>query len=81
VGLSSVTKLAPPRFVGQMMGTWFLGSSLGNLMAGLLAGKIKMDTARPAPENFLAMLWMPVVAGVLLIVLAPVIKRWTGGVK
>ena len=30
VGLSNVTKLAPPRFVGQMMGTWFLGSAVGN---------------------------------------------------
>jgi proton-dependent oligopeptide transporter, POT family len=80
VGLSSVTKLAPPRFVGQMMGTWFLGSSLGNLIAGLLAGQIKMDT-RPAPEHFFSMLWMPAAAGVALILLAPVIKRWCGGVK
>jgi proton-dependent oligopeptide transporter, POT family len=81
VGLSSVTKLAPPRFVGQMMGTWFLGSSLGNLVAGLLAGRIKMDVARPEPENFLSMLWMPAVAGVGLILVAPLIKRWIGGVK
>ena len=81
VGLSSVTKLAPPRFVGQMMGTWFLGSSLGNLVAGLLAGRIRMDEARPTPENFLNMLWMPAIAGVVLILLAPVIKRWIGGVK
>jgi proton-dependent oligopeptide transporter, POT family len=81
VGLSSVTKLAPPRFVGQMMGTWFLGSSLGNLLAGLLAGQIKMDTTRPTPGNFLSMLWMPLVAGTVLILLAPVIKRWSAGVK
>jgi proton-dependent oligopeptide transporter, POT family len=81
VGLSSVTKLAPPRFVGQMMGTWFLGSSLGNLLASLLAGQIKMDTARPTPGNFLSMLWMPLAAGVILILFSPVIKRWSGGVK
>jgi proton-dependent oligopeptide transporter, POT family len=81
VGLSSVTKLAPPRFVGQMMGMWFLGSSLGNLVASLLAGRIKMDTTRPAPENFLSMLWMPAAAGIVLILLAPVIKRWIGAMK
>jgi POT family proton-dependent oligopeptide transporter len=81
VGLSSVTKLAPQRFVGQMMGTWFLGSSLGNLLAGILAGRIKMDTTHPAPADFLNMLWLPAGAGVLLLLAAPLIKRWIGGVK
>ncbi len=41
VGLSSVTKLAPKRLVGQMMGTWFMGAALGNLVAGLVAGYIE----------------------------------------
>jgi proton-dependent oligopeptide transporter, POT family len=81
VGLSSVTKLAPPRFVGQMMGTWFLGSSLGNLIAGLLAGRIKMDVSRPEPGHFLSMVWMPGIAGFALIVLSPVIKRWIGAIR
>src|SRR5688572_28044682 len=81
VGLSSVTKLAPLRFLGLMMGTWFLGSALGNLVASLLAGSIRMDEARPEPGHFFAMLWMPVAAGVALLLLAPVIKRWIGGVK
>lgn len=81
VGLSSVTKLAPQRFVGQMMGTWFLGSSLGNLIAGLLAGRIKMDAAHPVPGDFLAMLWMPLAAGALLILGAPLVRRWSAGVK
>ena len=35
VGLSSVTKLSPKRLVGQMMGIWFMGAALGNLIAGL----------------------------------------------
>ncbi len=38
MGLSSITKLAPRRLVGQMMGTWFMGTALGNLIAGLAAG-------------------------------------------
>ncbi|MEJ2217631.1 MAG: peptide MFS transporter [Gemmatimonadota bacterium] len=38
VGLSVVTKLAPRRMVGQMMGIWFMSISLGELIAGLLAG-------------------------------------------
>src|SRR5690606_4982815 len=36
VGLSSMTKLSPRKYVGQMMGIWFLASALGNLIAGLV---------------------------------------------
>ena len=38
VGLSSMTKLAPPRIGGMVMGIWFLASSIGNYMAGRSAG-------------------------------------------
>jgi POT family proton-dependent oligopeptide transporter len=38
VGLSMVTKLSPPQVVGVMMGAWFFAISLGNKMAGYLAG-------------------------------------------
>ncbi len=34
VGLSSMTKLAPQRIVGQMMGVWFLAASVGNFIGG-----------------------------------------------
>jgi len=34
VGLSSMTKLAPTRFVGQVMGLRFLALALGNNLAG-----------------------------------------------
>jgi POT family proton-dependent oligopeptide transporter len=37
VGLSSITKLSPDRLVGQMMGMWFMGAAIGNLVAGLVA--------------------------------------------
>ncbi len=38
VGLSTVTKVAPLRFVGLMMGAWFFATSLGNKLAGYLSG-------------------------------------------
>ena len=41
VGLSSITKLAPKNRVGQMMGIWFVSTSLGNLFAGLVAGQME----------------------------------------
>jgi proton-dependent oligopeptide transporter, POT family len=40
VGLSAVSKLAPRRFKGQLMGVWFLSLSLGSLMAGIVAGQM-----------------------------------------
>src|SRR5205085_595372 len=40
VGLSSMTKLAPKAFAGQMMGVWFMATALGNLIAGLVGGKV-----------------------------------------
>ncbi len=38
MGLSLVTKLAPKRLVGLMMGGWFLSTSIGNKMSGFISG-------------------------------------------
>ena len=38
VGLSAMTKLAPERVGGLMMGVWFLASSVGNKIAGRMGG-------------------------------------------
>jgi len=37
VGLSSMTKLAPARIVGMMMGVWFLSTSIGYWVGGQIA--------------------------------------------
>jgi POT family proton-dependent oligopeptide transporter len=81
VGLSSVTKLAPRKLVGQMMGIWFLATSFGNLLAGLVAGEFKADALQSWPELYLRITILPVIAGVMLILLAKPIKRWMVGVK
>jgi len=81
VGLSSVTKLAPRRLVGQLMGIWFLGSSLGNLIAGLIAGQFKADAVQEMPGQYLQIGILPLAAGVALILLAKPIKKWMVGVK
>ena len=52
VGLSTVTKLAPPRFIGQMMGVWFMSIALGNLVAGLLGGKVDPEKLAEMPVLF-----------------------------
>ncbi len=40
VGLSAMTKLAPANRVGQMMGIWFVATSVGTMFAGLVAGRL-----------------------------------------
>jgi POT family proton-dependent oligopeptide transporter len=81
VGLSSVTKLAPRKLVGQMMGLWFLATSLGNLIAGLLAGEFRVDAVDQWPGLYWRIAVPPVLAGILLVVCARPIKRWLVGVK
>jgi POT family proton-dependent oligopeptide transporter len=80
VGLSAVTKLAPARFVGQMMGLWFLAASLGNLVAGLLAGELaESEQAMSAIlTKFIAVTFG---SGLLLLLFVKPIKRLMGEVK
>ncbi len=78
VGLSSITKLSPKRLVSQMMGTWFLGAALGNLIAGLVAGYV---------ESFEPSLLFAVVGGfvflfgMLFLAISPKINKLSGGIK
>jgi len=78
VGLSSVTKLSPKPLVGQMMGTWFMGAALGNLIAGLVAGQFE---TLPLPELFGNVAYISMAAGVVFLLLTPWIKKLTGGIK
>ena len=78
VGLSSVTKLAPKRFVGQMMGIWFLAASLGNLMAGLMAGRFDPESLNEMPGLFMQIVLTTVGGGLLLLVFTKPIKRLIG---
>jgi len=80
VGLSSVTKLAPRRLVGQLMGTWFLATSLGNLIAGLLAGQVTGSSVAQMPGQYLRLVFVPVGAGIALLLLAkPITKLSASG--
>jgi POT family proton-dependent oligopeptide transporter len=75
VGLSSVTKLSPRSLVGQMMGTWFMGTALGNLIAGLAAGGFQ---GMGVEDLFLSVAKVTGVAGLILLVFAKPIRRLIG---
>jgi proton-dependent oligopeptide transporter, POT family len=81
VGLSNVTKLSPPRFVGQMMGTWFLGAALGNLAAGLIGGHVGGGEVSAMPGQFLTMAFIGGGAGLVMLVASPAIRKMMAGVR
>lgn len=81
VGLSSFSKLAPARFVGQALGVWFLATSLGNNIAGQIAGGFDWDNPANMPGQFMFIVWWGLIGGAVLLVLSPLLKRYLVGVK
>ncbi len=81
VGLSSMTKLSPRKYVGQMMGIWFLASSVGNLIAGLVGGHVDPEALEQTPALFTATTIALVAAAVVLGLMVVPIRRMMEGVK
>jgi proton-dependent oligopeptide transporter, POT family len=81
VGLSYFTKLAPKRFVGQMMGMWFLATSLGNLVAGLIAGEFDANNVAAMPGQYMHIVYFSVGLGAVLLVLSRPVKKLMGNVQ
>jgi POT family proton-dependent oligopeptide transporter len=75
VGLSSMTKLAAPRFVGQVMGMWFLSIALGNNLAGQLATEYDAGNLATLPALFLKIFGWGAVAGAIMLALKAPLKR------
>ena len=81
VGLSSMTKLAPPRFVGQILGVWFLAIAIGTNLAGQFSGNIDPENVATMPAQFLYLFWWGAIGGVVMLVVTPLIKRLMAGVQ
>jgi proton-dependent oligopeptide transporter, POT family len=75
VGLSSMTKLAAPRFAGQVMGIWFLAVALGNDIAGQVAGGYDSGNVASMPAVLLRTVAWCLIAGVAMLLLAPLLRR------
>ena len=73
VGLSSMTKLAPRRFAGQMMGVWFMAAALGNLIAGIVGGHVDPENLNQMPALFQrTAMSLFIAAGVLALLVIPI---------
>lgn len=76
VGLSATTKLAPRRYGGRLMGTWFLFTALGELLAGLIAGRFSAKDASDMPHLYLTIAVVAIAVGVLLALFAQPIRKY-----
>jgi POT family proton-dependent oligopeptide transporter len=77
VGLSTMTKLAPARVVGQMMGIWFMASAVGNFLSGQAAGFFE---SLPLDQLFFRMTIVGGAFTLLAVILIKPMRRLMGGV-
>jgi POT family proton-dependent oligopeptide transporter len=81
VGLSAFTKLAPKKFMSQLMGIWFVATSMGNLIGGLFTGGFDEENLAQMPELYMMVVWASLIVGVIIILLSKPIEKLMGGVR
>jgi POT family proton-dependent oligopeptide transporter len=89
IGLSIMTKLSPKRLSGMMMGMWFLASAYGQYAAGLLGAGMSspdenaslMVKLQGYTEGYYQLAVYALIAGILLIVVSPIIRKLMQEVK
>ncbi len=91
VGLSAVTKLSIPNVVGVSMGTWFLATALSETVATRIGKMAAIDTSGGETQDAAAalatytqlfefLMWFGIGAGVFMIVISPILRRWMHGI-
>ncbi len=89
IGMSIVTKLSPKHLSGMMMGLWFLASAYGQYFAGLLgAGMSTPDNNASLTEKLMAytsgyrlLSIYALIAGLILIIISPLVRKLMHEVK
>ncbi len=75
VGLSTVTKLAPLRYVGLVLGIWYLSNALGNFLAGLWSSFCDLSDPVKCGYIFMYMAISAFLSAFCLYLLLPKLKR------
>lgn len=82
VGLSYVSKLVPGRMIALMFGMWYLAIAIGNKMAAVFGGQIENITKQYSLSTFfLIFTIVPIIAGLLIFFLNPLLKKLMHGVR
>ena len=76
IGLAAISSLSPKKYIGQMMGVWFLASSLGAIIAGLLSGQATNEGLISMPGLFNQIALTASLCGLILIVVARPLHQW-----
>jgi POT family proton-dependent oligopeptide transporter len=83
IGLSIMTKLSTEKLQGMMMGLWFLASAYGQYVAGIIGanmatakeGSTNMDALLAYTEGYKQLGLYAVIAGIVLIIISPLVKK------
>ena len=83
IGLSIMTKLSTEKLQGMMMGMWFLASAYGQYVAGIIGanmatakeGATNMDALLAYTEGYKQLGLYAVIAGIVLILISPLVKK------
>jgi POT family proton-dependent oligopeptide transporter len=85
VGLSAVTKLAPRKLAGQLMGVFFIALAYGNLIAGLFAGNFEEDAIAADPSLLLdlfgAVTKVMLISGIIVLIFSKPIRKLMGDIR
>lgn len=89
IGMSTVTKLSPKRLTGMMMGLWFLASAFGQFAAGKLGAEMSSDNENATlldklisyTDGYKQLALYALIAGIILILISPLVKKLMQGVK
>ena len=76
IGLAAISNLSPKRYVGQMMGIWFLASALGAIIAGLLSGQATFEGLNSMPDLFNNIAIFASISGLILILISRPLNNW-----
>ncbi len=89
IGMSIITKLSPKKLFGMMMGMWFLASAFGQFFAGKIGAEMsEANTGGTLTSKLIAYTdgyktlgVYALIAGIILIIMSPLIKKLMQGVK
>jgi POT family proton-dependent oligopeptide transporter len=89
IGMSAMTKLSPQKTQAVVMGMWFLASAYGQYFAGLLGANIAQSSENATnaqklivyAEGYKQLALYALIAGVVLIIISPLVKKLMQGVK
>ncbi len=89
IGMSAMTKLSPQKTQAVIMGMWFLASAYGQYFAGLLGANIaeasenatNAEKLKVYADGYYQLALYALIAGIVLILISPLVKKLMQGVK